>query len=98
LVADDDCRDRLGKPPGEIQSGLDLIAVELRKAREPQPLQNAHPVALCDGRNPVEAMIDGVGAHAVGDRFELGQILLNLAWVDWNVGSERVLAAPERGI
>src|SRR5947209_1590042 len=43
-------------------------------------------------------MVRRIGAHAVGERLELGQILLDLSGIQRNVGIERALAAPEWSI
>ncbi len=43
-------------------------------------------------------MIDRVGPYAVGDVFELGQILVDLPRIDRNIRPERVLVLTERGI
>src|SRR5215813_8085889 len=42
-------------------------------------------------RNLVKTMIDRIGADAAADPLELGQVLLDLADIDGNVGAERVL-------
>ena len=77
---------------------VDLPAVELRQAREPQPVQHLHAVALGDLRNLVEPVIDRIGADAIGQRLELGEVLVDLPGLDMGAGPERVLVAPERRI
>src|SRR5262245_35676188 len=51
-----------------------------------------------DIRNLVEAVVNGIGPHAIGDRLELSEVFIDLARIDGHVRSERVLPAPERGI
>jgi hypothetical protein len=48
-----------------------------------------------DFRDLVEAVVDRMGAHAVGDRLELGQVFVDLPGIDGNIG-ERVLI-PRKG-
>ena len=55
-------------------------------------------MTLGDGSNLVEAVIDRVGAHTVCDVLELGQILIDLPGIDWNVRTERTLAPAKRRV
>src|SRR5262249_38595920 len=45
--------------------------------------------------NLVKAVVDRVGPNAVSDLLELGEILVDLAGIDRNVRTERVLFSPK---
>ena len=98
LVADDDRCNHVGKSLGEIDRALDLLTAQVRQAREPQALQYLQAVASSDLRNLIEPMVGRIGSHAIGDLLELCQILLDLAGIDGNVRTERILRSPEWGI
>ena len=98
LVADDHRLDHIGKSLGERDPAVDLLAGELRDARQPQALHHLDAVALGDLRDLVEAMVGRIGAHAVGDALELGEVVLDLPGIDRDVGPERVLTRAERGV
>ncbi len=98
LVADDEPGNDIRKALGKRDGALHLGAVLRRIVRDPHPLQHLHTVATGDLRDLVEAMIGRVCPHAVGDLLEVGQVLVDLAGIDRNVGAERVLVAAERGV
>ena len=98
LVADDDRLDHVGKPLGQRDRRLDLLAGEVRRARQPQPLHHLHAVALGDLGDLVEPVVDRIGADAIGDLLELGQVLVDLPGLDRNIRAERVLVAAERRV
>ena len=98
FVADDHRLDHIRKSLGERDPAVDLLAGELRDARQPQALHHLDTVALGDLRDLVEAMVGRIGAHAVGDALELDQVGLDLPGVDRDVGPERVLTRAERGV
>ncbi len=98
LVADDDCGDHVGIPVGQRDGGFDLVAAAIRPVRQPEALQYLQTVAAGDFGYLVQTVVDRVGAHAIADALELGQILVDLPGVDRDVRSERVLGAAEGGI
>src|SRR5262249_42124729 len=59
---------------------------------------NLHPMTLGEFRDLIEAVIDRVGAHAVGDLLELSQILIDLPGIDGTIRPERALPPPKRGV
>jgi hypothetical protein len=85
FVTDDDRCDHVRKPLGQRDCGRDLPPAALGQVREPKPLQHLDAVTLGDFGNLVQSVVDGVGAHAVRDVFELGQILVDLLRVDRNL-------------
>ena len=98
LVPYDHRGDHIGIPRSELERGLDLLAIAIREARQPQPLQHLQSVVLRDLGNPIKSVIDGICPHAIGDRLELRQILLDLPRVDRNIRAERRLVAPEGSV
>ena len=82
----------------ERDGGFDLPAVEVGQARQPQAVQDFQPVALRDLRDPVEPVIDRIGADAAGQLLELGEILVDLPGLDMGSRPERILVAAERRI
>src|SRR5207302_2028288 len=55
-------------------------------------------MVLRDLGNPIKPVIDGICPHAISDRLELRQILLDLPRVDRNIRTERRLVAPEGSV
>mgnify|MGYP006961793793 CR=1 FL=1 len=77
LVADDDGADALGVGLGGAQSGLDLLGVVLRLARDPDAEQHVEIVLGGEVGDGVEALRRAVGADAVRRRRELAQVLVD---------------------
>ena len=98
FVSDDDGDDHVWKTLRQPDRSLDLVTAAIRPIRQPQTLQHLHTVTFGDFRDLVEPVIDRVRPYAVGDVFELGQILVDLPRIDGNIGPERVLVPSERGI
>src|SRR5262249_35270388 len=98
LVADDPRRDDVGIPLGERDRALDLLAAQVGNARQPQPLHHLEAVAAGNLRDLVEAVVDRIGANAVGDHFELREVFIDLPRIDRDVRAEWSLLAAERRI
>ena len=74
--------DHVGKLLGERDPGLDLLAGQVGQARQPQALHDLQAVALGDLRNLVEPVVGRIGADAIGELLELGEVFLDLPGLD----------------
>ena len=76
------------------------ICLRVRSGRldSHSPCITLMPCRLAISGNLVEAVIGRIGAHAVGDLLELGEVFLDLPGIDRNVRAERVLVAAERRV
>src|SRR5262245_51561196 len=55
-------------------------------------------MAACNLRNLIKAMINRIGADAARYLLELGEVLVDLADINGDVGGERVLLPPKRRV
>src|SRR5262249_36280954 len=98
LIADNDGRDHIRVALGKRHRPFNLLAAQIRKAREPQALHDLEAMAARHLWNLVEPMVDRIGADATRHLLELGEVLFDLADINGNVGAERVLLPPKRRI
>ena len=98
FISDYDGGDHVRELPRKLDGAIDLPAVELGKARKPQPLEHLPTVLARNLRDAVKPVIYGIGAHAIGDLLEPRQVRGNLARIDGNVRPERVLGAAEGSV
>jgi len=95
LVPNDHGLDDVRKPVGKCHSTLDLLAAQIREAGEPQPLHDLHAMTARNLWDLIEPMVDRVGPDTVRYLLELGQILVDLARVDRDIGTEWILVSPK---
>ena len=78
LVADDHRPDDVRILFGKRHGGGHLRPVVRDAVGQPQPLQDFEPIALGDFRNLIEAVLDRIGADAIGVARQEFQILVDL--------------------
>ena len=96
LVADHDRGDDAGIFLGQAHHRRDLREVLQPVAAEPDPLNDLQPDLGGECRNLIEAVVDRIGAHAVGYLGELRQILGDLFRAICVVGTSGVWS-PRNG-
>ena len=84
--------------PCQLHFRCDLLAARISQAGKQKALHHLHAVTLGNFSNAVEAVVDRVRPHTVGDLAELAQILIDLAGIDRDIRSEWALAAAERSV
>ena len=62
---------------------------------QPQALQHLHTVPFGDLGDVVEPVVDRIGTDTIGNLLELGQVLIDLPWIDRNIRAERALIPAE---
>src|SRR5215471_9386642 len=67
LIAHDDGSDDIRILFGKRDRAFDLLAAEIRQAREPEPLHDLEAMAARDRRNLVKAMVNRISSNAIGD-------------------------------
>ena len=95
LVADHQRRDHVGKLPGEVHRGRDLGQVLQPVAAEPDTLDYLQPDLGGFARDLVEPVLDRIGADAIGDLGEIGEVLSDLFGRDVGARHQRRLGVAE---
>ena len=98
LVADHERGDDAGIFLGETDRGRNLRGVLQPVAAEPDALHHLEPGLGGQRRHLVEAVLDRIGPHAVGDLGELRQILRDLLGRNMRGRVKRRLRAAERRV
>ena len=98
LVADDHRADDVRILFGERHGDGHLRAVVRDPVGQPKPLHDFEPIALGDFGNLIEAVLDRIGADAIGVARQEFQILVDLLRRHLGGFDQRILAVAERRI